>query len=73
MAVVKCVVCHGGCVMIVSQLLYDVHTLWSPCYNCGSFRDLKMENILLDKRKRNVKIVGKVICHVKEFIITIIS
>ena len=29
-----------------------------------------MENILLDKRKRNVKIVGKVICHVKRFIIT---
>ena len=32
-----------------------------------------MENILLDKRKRNVKIVGKVMCHVKfilRFIIT---
>ena len=35
-----------------------------------------MENILLDKRKRNVKIVGKmdkVVCHVKsslKFIIT---
>lgn len=29
-----------------------------------------MENILLDKRKRNVKIVGKikVMCHVKKFI-----
>ena len=37
----------------------------------GYYRDLKMENILLDKRKRNVKIVGKVMCHVKRFIITI--
>ena len=37
----------------------------------GNYRDLKMENILLDKRKRNVKIVGKVICHVQRFIITI--
>ena len=35
---------------------------------CGYYRDLKMENILLDKRKRNVKIVGKVMCHVKKFI-----
>ena len=31
-----------------------------------------MENILLDKRKRNVKIVGKVMCHVKKFILRFI-
>ena len=55
--------CCGCAVIIVPHLLYDaVYTapptmLTSVC--CGSYRDLKMENILLDKRKRNVKIVGK--------------
>ncbi len=33
-----------------------------------TFRDLKMENILLDKRKRQVKIVGKfgIAYHIEE-------